>query len=60
MEKTIFGVDEIHSLRIELADRRANMTPEEAQLDFAERVDRGRHAIEAIRAANAVSVEPCQ
>jgi len=60
MEKTVFGVDEIHALRVELAARRANMTPEEARQDFLNRVDRGRKAIEELRAAKSKAQEPRQ
>ena len=60
MGKIVFDVDEIHALRIELAERRARMTPEEAQLDFAKRVERGRRAIEELRAAKAANAEPRQ
>ena len=49
MEKTVFSVDEIHALRVELTAQRAKMTPEEARRDFSNRVDRGRRAIEELR-----------
>jgi len=60
MEKTVFNADDIHVLRIDLAGRRSKMTSEEAQRDFEERVNRGRRAIEAIRAAKTSSAKPCQ
>ena len=60
MEKAVFGIDEIHALRVELANRRAKMTPEEAQQDFAKRVEHGRRAIEKLRAAKTDSQQPRQ
>jgi len=60
MEKTVFTADDIHALRIDLASLRSKMTPEEAQRDFESRVDRGRRAIEAIRAAKTANAKPRQ
>jgi len=56
MNKGIFTVDDIHRLRIENADRRSKMPPEEAQRDFNERVERGRRAIKEIRQVKSVNI----
>ena len=45
----IFGADDIHDLRIELADRRKNLPKDEAEREFKSRVERGRQAIEEAR-----------
>ena len=49
MDKMIFSADDIHNLRVELNVRRENMTPEEAQRDFDERVTSGKRRIEEMR-----------
>lgn len=51
MCKAVFGVDDIHKLRIDLADRRSKMTLEEAQNDFNTRVTRMNQMIEDARKA---------
>jgi hypothetical protein len=53
MEKMIFNTDDIHKLRIELADRREHMPPEEARRDFDARVASGKRRIKEIREAKA-------
>ena len=53
MDKMIFSADDIHNLRVELNVRRENMTPEEAQRDFDERVTNGKRRIEEMRKAKA-------
>lgn len=53
MDKMIFSADDIHKLRVDLAERRGSMTPEEAQRDFDERVTSGKRRIEEMRKAKA-------
>jgi hypothetical protein len=53
MEKMIFNADDIHKLRVELAERREHMTPEEARRDFDARVAGGKRRIEEMREAKA-------
>ena len=45
----IFGVDDIHALRVTLADRRSKLSKEEANREFKARVERGRQAIAEAR-----------
>lgn len=49
MEKMIFSTDEIHAVRVELAERREQMTPDEAQRDYDDRVAIGKRRIEDMR-----------
>lgn len=51
--KTVFGVDEIHRLRVETAERYASMKPEDARRDRREQANETRRAIEKIRASRA-------
>jgi hypothetical protein len=51
MPKTVFGVDDIHKLRLETAERYANMSKEEARRDLHQRAENTRRAIEEIRHA---------
>jgi hypothetical protein len=53
MEKMTFNIDDIHKLRVELAERRARMLPEKAQRDFDMRVAGGKRRIEELRKAKA-------
>lgn len=57
MKKTIFGIDEIHKLRVEMAERRRSMPPEEAERDFQERVAQGKRRIEALRKAKEDAID---
>jgi len=52
MERNTFNTDDIHAVRMELDERRRAMSPEEAERDFRESVDRGRRAIDAYRKDN--------
>ena len=45
----IFGVDDIHALRVKLAEQREAMSKDEAEREFKARVERGRQAIAEIR-----------
>lgn len=45
----IFGCEEIHKLRVEMADKYRTMPKEEAARDFKEKVEGELHAIEEIR-----------
>jgi hypothetical protein len=50
----IFDCDDIHRIRVENAERRANMTKEGARRDLKEGAENTRRAIEEIRRANAM------
>jgi hypothetical protein len=45
--------EDIHRIRIEMAERYSKMSEEEAERDFQQRAENGRHAIEEIRRAKA-------
>jgi len=45
MDLLRFNADDIHELRLELAERRKTMSKEEAELDFKIHVEKMRHAI---------------
>jgi hypothetical protein len=45
----IFSVDDIHNVRIENAERRAKMSPEEAERDYRDRVETVQARIDEIR-----------
>ena len=49
----IFDCDDIHKARIEMAERYARMSPEEAEIDFQRSAEKARRAIEDIRHAKA-------
>ena len=51
----VFGVDEIHALRVELAERREKLPKDKADQDFKARVERGRKAIAEARKAKPIS-----
>ena len=55
MEKIVknpFGVDEIHTVRLQIAEERAKLTPEEARRAFIMEVDAVRRRIEEVRQRN--------
>jgi hypothetical protein len=58
MQKTVFGVDDIHRLRLETAERYSKMTPEEARADRRKNADDTRRAVEELRAAKTAYTEP--
>ena len=45
----IFNCDDIHQVRIEMAERYSKMSKDEAERDFKEQAENGRRAIEEIR-----------
>jgi hypothetical protein len=47
----IFDCEDIHRVRLEMAERYSKMSEEDAELDFKQRAENGRRAIEEIRAA---------
>ena len=47
----IFDCDDIHRVRVEMAEKYRNMPSEEAERDFRERAENARFAIEEIRRA---------
>ena len=47
--KNPFGVDEIHAVRLQIAEERTKLTPEEARHVFTMEVDAVRREIEAVR-----------
>ena len=49
----VFDCDEIHQVRIEMAERYSMMSKDEAERDFRKRAESGRRAIEEIRKAKA-------
>jgi hypothetical protein len=53
MGKTAFDADDIHKMRIEVAEQYAKMTKEEAIKDMREHAENTRRAIEEIRRAKA-------
>jgi hypothetical protein len=44
-----FDVDDIHELRVQMAEKYRNMPKEEAEADFRRQVESARRAIEEIR-----------
>ncbi|MDR1581345.1 MAG: hypothetical protein LBS35_13395 [Synergistaceae bacterium] len=53
MGKTIFDADDIHKMRLEVAEQYAKMTKEEAIKDMREHAENTRRAIEEIRRTKA-------
>jgi Tfp pilus assembly PilM family ATPase len=49
MDLSRFNVDDIHELRVQMAERYRSMPPEEASLDFQRQAEAARQAIEEIR-----------
>ena len=49
MPKTIFGIDEIHNIRLAMAERFSHMTPEEARRETEESAARIQARIDEIR-----------
>lgn len=49
MVRAIFDADDIHEMRVQLAGKYRNMSPEEAERDFQMRIEDTRRAIEEIR-----------
>ena len=49
----IFDCDDIHQVRVEMAERYSKMSKEEAESDFRERAENARRAIEEIRRVKA-------
>lgn len=49
MVKAMFDADDIHEMRVQLAKKYRNMSPEEAERDFQIRIEDTRRAIEEIR-----------
>jgi hypothetical protein len=49
----IFDCEDIHRVRLEMAERYSKMSEEEANRDFKQRAEKGRRAIEEIRRAKA-------
>jgi hypothetical protein len=45
----IFDCDDIHKLRLEMAERYSRMSPDEAEADFRQGAENTRRAIEEIR-----------
>ena len=50
----IFDCEDIHRVRLEMAEKYSKMTPEEAEKDFRASVENGLRAIEEIRRKNAL------
>lgn len=44
-----FTVDDIHNVRVQMAETYRKMPPEEAERDFQEQVARGKRRIEELR-----------
>jgi hypothetical protein len=53
----IFGVDEIHELRLKIAEEYSKMSPEEARRDRHDRAELELRAIEEIRKAKKESAK---
>jgi hypothetical protein len=53
----IFDCDDIHNLRLEMAERYSKMPEAEAERDFKQRAENARRAIEEICRANALKAE---
>lgn len=49
MAKAVFDADDIHELRVQLAEKYRHMSPEEAEQDFQRRVENTRRAVEEAR-----------
>jgi hypothetical protein len=56
MNLSRFNADDIHELRLHMAERYSQMLPEEAEADFQRRAEGSRRAIEEIRRARADAV----
>jgi hypothetical protein len=48
----LFDCEDIHKVRLEMAERYSKMSEEDAERDFKQRAENGRRAIEEIRAAH--------
>ena len=44
-----FTVDDIHNLRLSVAEQYRNLTPDEAERDFKAHVEKAKKTIEALR-----------
>ena len=49
MAKVVFDADDIHRMRLEVAEQYSRMSPEDARRDRRERAENTRQAIEEIR-----------
>jgi hypothetical protein len=49
MDLARFNVDDIHELRVRMAEKYRSLPKEEAEADFQRQVESARHAIEEIR-----------
>ena len=54
MGKVVFDADDIHKMRLEVAEQYAKMTKEDARQDMHEHAENTRRAIEEIRRKNAL------
>ena len=48
-EKNTFTCDDIHELRVKIAEEYSKMTPEEAKRDFKSRVEEAEKIIDSFR-----------
>jgi hypothetical protein len=54
MDLLRFNVDDIHELRVQMAEEYRNMPEEEAEREFQKEAEEARRAIEEIRRKNAL------
>jgi glutaredoxin 2 len=54
MDLSRFNADDIHELRVQMAEEWRNMSKEDAERDFKEHAENTRRAIEEIRRKNAL------